>query len=180
MSSLLSTEWPPLTILTTSGSKMKTFKRITNMCCLLMFFFFFETKWQNWAKLQSFSFSFYEPKVWNTLGDTLLQHVTMTNHWLCTGQATSCVTCCNNKPLYVLGNFCENLYLGNRIFSLNKSLLIWICVTYCRDKILLWRQGFSQNSPVHTKNLSYDCNLLPLCVGATCHLVCSALKDYHW
>lgn len=75
MSSLLSTEWPPLTILTTSGSKMKTFKRITNMCCLLMFFFFFETKWQNWAKLQSFSFSFYEPKVWNTLGDTLLQHV---------------------------------------------------------------------------------------------------------
>ena len=144
------------------------------------FFFFFETKWQNWAKLQSLSLSFYEPKVWNTLGDTLLQHVTMTNHCLCTGQATSCVTCCNNKLLYVLGNFCENLYLGNRILSLNKSLLIWICVTYCRDKILLRRQGFSQNSPVHTKNLSYDCNLLPLCVGATCHLVCSALKDYHW
>lgn len=117
----------------------------------LFFFFFFETKWQNWAKLQSFSLSFYEPKVWNTLGNTLLQHVTMTNHCLCTGQATSCVTCCNNKLLYVLGNFCENLYLGNRILSLNKSLLIWICVTYCRDKILLWRQGFSQNSPVHTK-----------------------------
>ena len=115
MSSLLSTEWPLLTILTTSGSKMKTFKRVTNMCCLLIFFFFFETKWQNWAKLQSFSLSFYEPKVWNTLGDTLLQwntlgdtllqHVTMTNHCLCTGQATSCVTCCNNKLLYVLGNF---------------------------------------------------------------------------
>ena len=123
----------------------------TCVVCSFFFFFFFETKWQNWAKLQSFSLSFYEPKVWNTLGDTLLQHVTMTNHWLCTGQATSCVTCCNNKPLYVLGNFCENLYLGNRIFSLNKSLLIWICVTYCRDKILLRRQGFSQNSPVHTK-----------------------------
>ena len=123
----------------------------TCVVCSFFFFFFFETKWQNWAKLQSFSLSFYEPKVWNTLGDTLLQHVTMTNHWLCTGQATSCVTCCNNKPLYVLGNFCENLYLGNRILSLNKSLLIWICVTYCRDKILLRRQGFSQNSPVHTK-----------------------------
>ena len=68
MSSLLSTEWPLLTILTTSVSKMKTFKRVTNMCCLLIFFFFFETKWQNWAKLQSFSLSFYEPKVWNTLG----------------------------------------------------------------------------------------------------------------
>ena len=123
----------------------------TCVVCSFFFFFFFETKWQNWAKLQSFSLSFYEPKVWNTLGDTLLQHVTMTNHWLCTVQATSCVTCCNNKPLYVLGNFCENLYLGNRILSLNKSLLIWICVTYCRDKILLRRQGFSQNSPVHTK-----------------------------
>lgn len=123
----------------------------TCVVCSFFFFFFFETKWQNWAKLQSFSLSFYEPKVWNTLGDTLLQHVTMTNHWLCTGQATSCVTCCNNKPWYVLGNFCENLYLGNRILSLNKLLLIWICVTYCRDKILLRRQGFSQNSPAHTK-----------------------------
>ena len=158
MSSLLSTEWPLLTILTTSGSKMKTFKRITNMCCLLIFFFF-ETKWQNWAKLQSFSFSFYEPKVWNTLGDTLLQHVTMTNHCLCTGQATSCVTCCNNKLLYVLGNFCENLYLGNRILSLNKSLLIWICVTYCRDKISRGDKGFHKILP-YTQRI---CHMIAIC-----------------
>ena len=120
--------------------------------CVLWSIFFFETKWQNWAKLQSFSLSLYEPKVWNTLVDTLLQHVTMTNHWLCTSQATSCVTRCNNKPLYVLGNFCENLYLGNRILSLNKSLLIWICVT----SLVAGKNSFAEttvftNSPVDTK-----------------------------
>ena len=85
--------------------KNENFQKGNKHVLFAHFFFFFETKWQNWAKLQSFSLSFYEPKVWNTLGDTLLQHVTMTNHCLCTGQATSCVTCCNNKLLYVLGNF---------------------------------------------------------------------------
>lgn len=172
MSSLLSMEWPLLTILTTNGSKTKNFQK-EHKHVFFGQFFFFETKWQNWAKLQSFSLSLYEPKVWNTLVDTLLQHVTMTNHWLCTSQATSCVTRCNNKPLYVLGNFCENLYLGNRILSLNKSLLIWICVTSlvvgkkfcCRDN------GFHKFSSRH-KEICH-CNVLPLCVGATCHLVCS-------
>lgn len=101
MSSLLPMEWPALlTILTASGSKTKNFQK-DHKRVLFGHFFFFETKFQNWAKLQSFSLSLYEPKVWNTLGDTLLQHVTMTNHWLCTGQATSCVTRCNNKPLYM-------------------------------------------------------------------------------
>ena len=103
----------------------------TQTYILWSFSFFFETKWQQWAKLQSFSLSLYEPKVWNTLGNTLLQHVTVTNHWLCTGQATSCVTCYNNKPLCALKNFCENLCLGNGVLSLKKLLLIWIYVTCC-------------------------------------------------
>lgn len=161
MSSLLSTEWPLLTILTINGSKTKNSqKEHKHVFFGHVFLRQNDSTGQNCSR--TFSLSLYEPKVQNTLGDTLLQHVTMTNHWLCRGQAASCVTRCNNKP--ALGNFCENRYLSNRILSLNKSLLIWVCVTCCRDKILLRRQGFSQNSPVHTKKFV----IWLQCVAATC------------
>ena len=109
--------------------------------CIVCHFFFFETKFQNWAKLQSFSLSLYEPKVWNTLGDTLLQHVTMTNHWLCTGQATSCVTRCNNKPLYMHWRVFVKIFVLAREFCHWKNHIwfefVWLVAATkfcCADK----------------------------------------------
>lgn len=174
MSSLLSMEWPLLTILTTNGSKTKNFQKEHKHVFFGRFFFFR----QNWAKLQSVSLSLYEPKVRNTLGDTLLQHVRMTNHWLATGQATSCVTRCNNKPLYVLENFSENLCLGNRILSLNKSNWFEFVWLVAGTKFCCGDKGFHKIPQYTQRNLSLQC------VAAMCWCNLSpsvfVLKDYHW
>ena len=113
----------------------------TQTYILWSFSFFFETKWQKWAKLQSFSLSLYEPKVWNTLGDTLLQHVTMTNHWLCTGQATSCVTRYKQQT-----SMCTEEFLW-KSWSRERSFVIERIASDLNLRDLL--QGL--NSPVHTK-----------------------------
>ena len=73
-----------------------------------------------------------------------------------THQATSCSNT-SQQPivLCVLENFCEKFYHCNRIMSCNKSYKIksdWICLTCGGNKILLLRQDFHKNSPVHTQS----------------------------
>ena len=73
-----------------------------------------------------------------------------------THQATSCSNI-SQQPivLCVLEYFCEKFYHCNRIMSCNKSYKIrsdWICLTCGGNKILLLRQDFHKNSPVHTQS----------------------------
>ena len=157
----------------------KDHKRV--LLALFFFFFFFETKWQNWAKLQSFSLSFYEPKVWNRLGDTLLQHMSQWQITGCVQVKQQVVWHVATTNLYMYWGIFVKIFISATEFShwTNRFWFefVWLIAG---TKFSCGDMGFHKILPYTQRNLSYDCNLLPLCVGATCHLVCSALKDYHW
>ena len=90
-----------------------------------------------------------------TLGNKLQQQVTATDHSVCTGLVTSCSNSLQRQSLHVYWrNFVKIFVSATEFCHRNKShkfCLIWFFATCCCDKMLLQRQRFSQNSPVHTK-----------------------------
>ena len=67
-----------------------------------------------------------------TLGDKLQQHVAATDHSICKGRATSCSNMSRRQiASCVVENFCENLCLRNRIFSLQQVAKKFAATKFC-------------------------------------------------
>ena len=118
-----------------------------------------------------------------TLGDKLQQQVAATDHSMCRGPSTSCRNTLRRHvqrqiASCVQENFCENLFLCNRVLSqqqVAQFCLIWFFATCCSNKIMLRRQRFSQKfSSTHEAICRCDVSLQR--VAATCRQVCTDLK----
>ena len=106
------------------------------------------------------------------------QQVTVADHSVCTGQASSC---CNTmwQHIAVTNHFvCAGEFLwvsATEFCRRNKShkfCLIWFSATCCCNKLLLRRQRFSQKFSSTHKAIR-RCDVLPWHVAATCCLVCT-------
>ena len=86
-----------------------------------------------------------------TLGDKLQQHVAATDHSMCKGRATSCSNMSRRHVAATNRFVCGGEFLWKSLSPQQNFFAATSRKKICGHKILLQRQRFSQNSPVHTK-----------------------------